>query len=338
MSKNVIWRTTHCQRQKNHIFAEKSADMNLLVRIIIVSILFGIPCVVSAAQPDSTTVEKRRGGKIVVAATASAALNAAFTETLKSAVHEIRPDRTSHNSFPSRHTSWAFTASSVVSRECYRYSPWWGTGAQTAATLVGLQRVRARRHYASDVIAGAALGIVSTQISYWLAGKIFHSSASKRSLAYNDFRPGISVSSEAVYNLDDEIRTGFGLSFRGQLPFSCRWGGIISLRTASAIVKTDGIDSSPLNSYAAVAGMTGHFLLPAEWLAVEPSIQAGALVSESVRGYCGAACGFEADCEVALSWRLTSCFGVRGSVGYRLVTQPVPVSAVTVGLASVVLF
>ena len=51
----------------------------------------------------------------------------------------------------------------------YKYaSPWYGIGAYTIATGVGFLRLYNNRHWVSDVIAGAGVGILSARIGYWL--------------------------------------------------------------------------------------------------------------------------------------------------------------------------
>ncbi|MDE5684189.1 MAG: phosphatase PAP2 family protein [Muribaculaceae bacterium] len=281
--------------------------------------------------------KERKPSEIVAVAASSMAVNAAFTELLKGTVHEMRPDKSGDNSFPSRHTSWAFAASSVVSRELYRYSPWWSVGAQTLASAVGLQRIRARRHYGSDVVWGAAVGIASAEMCYWLTGRIFHRNSRPLS-CYNNFRPGFAVMSEAVYTSDEEVCTGFGIVFRGQLPVAEHWGAVMSLRTSSAPVKNEGMMAEPFTTYGATAGVMGHFVLPVDCLALEPSAQFGAVRLQRTPGYCAGRTAFEADCDIALSWRLTGRFAVRGCIGYRFLTQPRCVSAFTVGLGSVAYF
>jgi membrane-associated phospholipid phosphatase len=77
----------------------------------------------------------------------------------------LRPDGTKNNSFPSGHTAHAFLGAEIVRQE---YGAWYGLGAYGVATLVGLGRVYNNRHWASDVIAGAGVGILSARIGYWL--------------------------------------------------------------------------------------------------------------------------------------------------------------------------
>jgi hypothetical protein len=67
-----------------------------------------------------------------------------------------------HRSFPSGHTSAAFAAAAVAARELDRIhggdDVLVGFATYGPATFVGLSRVFDNRHWASDVIAGAAIG------------------------------------------------------------------------------------------------------------------------------------------------------------------------------------
>ena len=51
----------------------------------------------------------------------------------------------------------------------YKHSePWVGITGYVVATGVGLLRIYNNRHWASDVVAGAGIGILSTKLSYLL--------------------------------------------------------------------------------------------------------------------------------------------------------------------------
>ena len=91
---------------------------------------------------------------MIVRIGSSAAINLALTEALKSSVHEMRPDRHDNHSWPSRHTSWAFTAASVLSHELYDRSAWWVVGSHTVANAVALQRTFSNRHFPKDILGG----------------------------------------------------------------------------------------------------------------------------------------------------------------------------------------
>jgi membrane-associated phospholipid phosphatase len=78
-----------------------------------------------------------------------------LTEAGKAAFGRTRPDGSSSTSFPSGHAATAFAAATLVQREA---GPAFGLPAYGLAGLVAWSRVDADRHYASDVLAGAALG------------------------------------------------------------------------------------------------------------------------------------------------------------------------------------
>ena len=61
-----------------------------------------------------------------------------------------------NTSFPSGHTTVAFATAAALARESRaRWVPW---VAYPVAALVGWSRLRDNRHWASDVVAGAAVG------------------------------------------------------------------------------------------------------------------------------------------------------------------------------------
>ena len=67
---------------------------------------------------------------------------------------------TTNSSFPSGHTTAVFAAATVYAME-YRHHPWIPIFAYSFATLVGISRMTENKHWPTDVLAGAALGILS---------------------------------------------------------------------------------------------------------------------------------------------------------------------------------
>jgi len=63
-------------------------------------------------------------------------------------------------SFPSGHTTAAFSAATVYALE-YKDRAWVPVLAYSAATLIGLSRITENAHWSSDVFAGAALGYIT---------------------------------------------------------------------------------------------------------------------------------------------------------------------------------
>lgn len=82
---------------------------------------------------------------------------AAATQVLKYTVREQRPNNsTSYTSFPSGHSSSAFSGASFIHK---RYGFKYAIPAYLGAIYTGYSRVKADKHYTHDVIAGALLGI-----------------------------------------------------------------------------------------------------------------------------------------------------------------------------------
>lgn len=89
----------------------------------------------------------------------TAATNLIITQALKYATHKKRPNGEDNLSFPSGHSSVTFQAASFIHK---RYGTKYAIPAYMAATVVGYSRVEADKHYTEDVLAGAALGIISS--------------------------------------------------------------------------------------------------------------------------------------------------------------------------------
>jgi membrane-associated phospholipid phosphatase len=85
---------------------------------------------------------------------------------------EIFPYHVLHGkSFPSGHSSLAFSAAASLSIQCKK---WYITlPAYAWAASVGYSRVYLGEHYPSDVVAGAAVGIGSAYLAHWLNKVLF---------------------------------------------------------------------------------------------------------------------------------------------------------------------
>ena len=87
--------------------------------------------------------------------------------SLKSLTREPRPDGSSNNSFPSGHTAQAFAAATFLNEEYKDRFHWMPYAAYGLASGVGMLRIANNRHYVSDVLMGAGLGILSMKVAYW---------------------------------------------------------------------------------------------------------------------------------------------------------------------------
>lgn len=85
---------------------------------------------------------------------------------LNKLTHQLRPDNSGYNSFPSGHTAQAFAAATFLSEEYKSKFKWVPYLAYGIATSVGVLRMANNKHYLSDVLVGAGLGILSMKLSY----------------------------------------------------------------------------------------------------------------------------------------------------------------------------
>lgn len=89
----------------------------------------------------------------------------AMVRPLKHFTNETRPDGGPH-SFPSGHTAQAFMAATFLHKEFGHKSIWYSISGYTMATAVGACRMASNRHWASDVLVGAGIGVLSTNLVY----------------------------------------------------------------------------------------------------------------------------------------------------------------------------
>ena len=87
---------------------------------------------------------------------------------LKALTNEHRPDGSDYYSFPSGHTAVAFASAEFMRQEYKDVSPWYGVAGYLMAGATGALRMYNNKHWLSDVMAGAGIGMASTKLAYWL--------------------------------------------------------------------------------------------------------------------------------------------------------------------------
>ncbi|RLD90220.1 MAG: hypothetical protein DRJ09_04960, partial [Bacteroidetes bacterium] len=92
-------------------------------------------------------------------------LTAGITHGLKFAVGKSRPNGGTH-SFPSWHTTFAFTNATVVYNEFIDSSPALAYSGYLFSTTTGVFRMVNNKHWLSDVMVGAGIGILVTNLVY----------------------------------------------------------------------------------------------------------------------------------------------------------------------------
>lgn len=88
--------------------------------------------------------------------------------SIKKLSAQQRPDGSGYNSFPSGHTATAFASAEFLYQEYKDVSPWYGVAGYTIAAATGYLRMYNNKHWFSDVVAGAGIGILSTKVAYWI--------------------------------------------------------------------------------------------------------------------------------------------------------------------------
>lgn len=126
-----------------------------------------------AGKPDLARSGGRVTGSLVLAGLVTSGTKEVFGRPRPNAsldADEFRPF-SGQNSFPSGHATLAFALATSLSDEIHR--PWATVGLYTFATGTAWSRLNDNKHWLSDVVAGAAVGVVSAKLinGRW---RIFH--------------------------------------------------------------------------------------------------------------------------------------------------------------------
>ena len=113
-------------------------------------------------------------GRYLASAAMSYAFMAGFVNSIKYSAKEMRPDGSTRNSWPSGHTATAFVGATILHKEYgLTRSPWYSVAGYGVATATGVMRVLNNRHWVSDVLSGAGIGIMSGELAYAFSDLIF---------------------------------------------------------------------------------------------------------------------------------------------------------------------
>ena len=95
----------------------------------------------------------------------SAALMAISVNAIKYTAKVQRPDGSNYKSFPSGHTATAFMTATMLHKEYgLTISPWISVAGYSVAAATGISRQFNNRHWLSDVLVGAGIGILTTEL------------------------------------------------------------------------------------------------------------------------------------------------------------------------------
>ena len=156
---------THFRRLRNDYAQEFHRPFDNYIQYAPAAVMLGMKAFGVKGRSD--------WGRMIASDALSMAIMAGVVQTIKHTTNVTRPDGTDNHSFPSGHTATAFMTATMLTKEYGHISPWIGMGAYSFATATGLMRIANNKHWLSDVLTGAGIGIISTELGYYLADLIF---------------------------------------------------------------------------------------------------------------------------------------------------------------------
>ncbi len=187
---------------------------------------------------DPLGIESKHTAMRKLSTTATAiGLNLIVIQGLKYSIAEPRPDNSGNNSFPSGHTATAFTGAHLLHKEYRHKSPFISIAGYTLASMTGVLRQLNNRHWISDVLVSAGLGISLVEFAYFLNDRWWDEKGINEIIEeqrrINTLKPsfvGVKAGFASLTELrDDEnagisAQTGFRISFEGAYFFNRSFG------------------------------------------------------------------------------------------------------------------
>lgn len=232
----------------------------------------------------SAGVEGRSSWKRMLVSDAfSVAIMASTVNLLKNTTKVMRPDGSNSHSFPSGHTATAFMTATMMHKEYgLTRSPLYSIGAYSLATATGLTRQLNNKHWMSDVMVGAGIGIISTELGYYFADLLFKDKGiSHKSLEFEPFDTENNPSFAGLYlgfnlmpgeheineNMHLDLYTGSNAGFEGACFFNKYIGMGGRATVASMPVSFDGdLETTQLDMISIYAGPYFSYPLSPYWL------------------------------------------------------------------------
>lgn len=213
-----------------------------------------LPAAALIAMKAAGVKSRSSWGRMLVSDAFSAALMISAVNIIKTTSHMTRPDGSANNSYPSGHTATAFMTATMFSKEYGPRSKWYSIGAYTVATATGLTRLLNNRHWLTDGLCGAGIGILATELGYYFADLIFKEKGlnlkpikEEYSINYRpsfiEFQVSFTILPGHYRTLDGKditFDTGAEAGFEGAWFFNKNWGIGGKLSAANLYVKYDG--------------------------------------------------------------------------------------------------
>ena len=306
-----------------------------------------LPAAVMVGMKACGVESRSSWSRMLVSDAFSAALMGGIVFAVKSTMQVERPDGSNRHSFPSGHTATAFMTATMLNKEYGYKSPWVGIGAYSVATATGLMRMANNKHWLSDVLAGAGIGIITTEIGYLLADLIFKEKGinhaheinyfSKESFSAAPFRPsflGVYLGLASIpgrYRLPDgralKFLPGSSAGIEGAYFFNpyIGFGGSFGLSSLPVEENTQLKDNN-LSLLSVYSG--AHFSYPLmDRLLLGGNISIGYLHSDALRveeGFFTKRNGFAFSPALSLTFRAKEHLGVKLFARYELLPDIMP--------------
>lgn len=240
------------------------------------------PAAVMLGMKAAGVQSRSSWGRMLVSDAFSALLMGGVVNTLKQTTNVERPDGSNKHSFPSGHTATAFMTATMFTKEYGHKSPWVGVGAYSVATATGLMRMANNKHWLSDVLTGAGIGILSTEVGYYFADLIFREKGINRFANENMFdrmdKPsfvslylGLNIPLSS-YDIDEEMefRTSSGSSagVEGAYFFNpyVGVGGRFTVSNTLIIVNEEQAENNTFDAISFCGGSYFSYPLSSRWL------------------------------------------------------------------------
>ncbi len=203
----------------------------------------------------------RAGAEWIGAQAFSMGIMATVVYGTKYSVKRLRPDRSAENSFPSGHTATAFMCATILHKEYGWRSPWISFAGYSIAQITGASRIMNHKHWCTDILAGAVIGVGAAELGYLINDAIFkrkNISDAWEPLRFDEDK------SLSYYSLESLYGHRYGIGPHGRLS-----GGLAAVQTdiplrprVSARVRL-GINSlrdrDTASSTASELGLTANF-------------------------------------------------------------------------------
>lgn len=241
-----------------------------------------VPAAVMAGLKAAGVESRSSCGRMLASDAFSAVLMTSVVQTLKSTTQVERPDGSNRHSFPSGHTATAFMTATMLNKEYGHISPWIGVGAYTVASATGLMRMANNKHWLSDVLTGAGIGILSTEAGYYIADLIFKGCGINRFDSATEWDGADKPSFISLYlgmniplsGYDIDEQTEFSTSSGSTAGIEAAWflsqnigiGGRFTASATSIIVNETQAEENTFDVVSAAAGIYLSYPLARRWL------------------------------------------------------------------------